>query len=466
MERISPAGATSFGASVDVDGDHVVVGAPSEDQGRGAVYLYFDDPVAGWTQQARLASADRSTGDAFGHSVDLDANFLLIGAPGGGDEGGVDAGAAYIFIKEGHWREQARLTAPDPALYDSFGYAVALNGLYGFVGAPFDDDDGTDAGAVYVHEYTGQDIWTHAQRVAPSGIRDGDAFGMAISLDSEWALVGAPTADEPRGRDAGLAYVYARTAGSSWILRAVLRASDALGGNHFGASLALSTHPATGVASAVIGAPMSGSTGATYLFRDKDELWSGINRYVPASPATHSGQAVALMDSGVLIGAPGGANADSGAAFLLALTEQESWEEQARLRAPEAQIGACFACSVALGEEHMVIGAPGEAATYIFARSTLPVSRSAADSNAAPTNYPNPFRHATTIVMDPESRPSPHAHLAVYDLMGRMVALLFDGPLRGPRAITWAPSALPDGVYAAVLTVDGQSAVRVMTRVR
>ena len=55
----APVDRGSFGVSLDIDGDYAVVGAPFEDVDRGAVYVFFRDPVEGWTQQARLTNDDR-----------------------------------------------------------------------------------------------------------------------------------------------------------------------------------------------------------------------------------------------------------------------------------------------------------------------------------------------------------------------------------------------------------------------
>ena len=102
----------SFGSSVDMENNLLIVGAPSEDLGAGAVYVYVHHPASGWQQEARLASADRKLGDAFGADVDLSGHYLLVGAPGGGDEGGLDAGAAYVFRRSPLWQQEARLTDP------------------------------------------------------------------------------------------------------------------------------------------------------------------------------------------------------------------------------------------------------------------------------------------------------------------------------------------------------------------
>ena len=48
------------------------------------------------------------------------------------------------------WSEEAKLTAPDAAAGDGFGFRVAIDGATGLVGANLDDDAGSDSGSAYV----------------------------------------------------------------------------------------------------------------------------------------------------------------------------------------------------------------------------------------------------------------------------------------------------------------------------
>ena len=61
-------------------------------------------------------------------------------------------------------------------------------------------------------------------------------------------------------------------------------------------------------------------------------------------------------------------------------------------------------------------------------------------------NYPNPFNPTTTIAFDV---PALHqVELAVYDVIGRRVAMLVDGVLAaGRHEATWQAGKLPSGTY-------------------
>ncbi|WP_420454363.1 T9SS type A sorting domain-containing protein [Rubrivirga sp.] len=96
-------------------------------------------------------------------------------------------------------------------------------------------------------------------------------------------------------------------------------------------------------------------------------------------------------------------------------------------------------------------------ATLMFAGGTAAGDGPDAGGAALAAGSPNPFHAGTTfeVTLDAPG----HARLAVYDVLGREVAVLADGP-RGAGAdrVTWTPTGLPAGLYLARLLVDGAPA--------
>jgi len=96
-----------------------------------------------------------------------------------------------------------------------------------------------------------------------AGSDSGAEFGFAVSVDGNTAVIGAPNAGA-----AGQAMILARS-GTGWSQQALLTASDAVGGDNFGAAVALSGD------TVVIGAPFKGGqTGAAYVFVRGGSAWS------------------------------------------------------------------------------------------------------------------------------------------------------------------------------------------------
>ena len=206
-----------FGISVAVDGNTVVVGSPGEDTFSGAVYV-FTKGNSGWDFDARLTAPGAANNDSFGRSVAVDGNSVVVGA-WQDDDGGADSGSTFVFTKpNAGWSAwgglsstakgnlTAKLTASDAAADDHFGWSVAVDGDNVVVGAYGNDDDGTDSGSVYLFAKPSGAWATATETVkltAPDGAA-GDNFGESVAAGGGRAIVGAP-GDESA---TGAAYVF------------------------------------------------------------------------------------------------------------------------------------------------------------------------------------------------------------------------------------------------------------------
>lgn len=149
-----------FGGELAISGDTVVVGVGTRDSeignNTGVVYV-FERNEGGpnqWGEVAQLTGSDVIQGDGVGDSVSISGDRI---AAGGDTAQGIeeDAGAVYVFersVNTGEWSEVAKLVASDGERVDLFGAAVAVDSHAVVVGAPADDDAGSNAGAVYVYE--------------------------------------------------------------------------------------------------------------------------------------------------------------------------------------------------------------------------------------------------------------------------------------------------------------------------
>ncbi len=84
LEQIGVAGNDAFGYSVAVQADTLVIGSPPErstDPGAAYVYQRTGDT---WNQTAELTPSDSAPGDNFGWSVAIDGDTIVVGAPGRG----------------------------------------------------------------------------------------------------------------------------------------------------------------------------------------------------------------------------------------------------------------------------------------------------------------------------------------------------------------------------------------------
>ncbi len=320
----------AFGLSVAISGDTAVVGSFLDDTPSGAnagsAYVFTRSGTV-WTQQAKLTASDAAADDTFGISVAIDGDTIVVGSESDDTPAGSDTGSAYVFTRSGtFWTQQAKLTASDGAVGDRFGYSVAVSGQTAIIGAQGDDTGGgSNAGSAYVFIRCGM-VWTQQVKLTASDGAANDSFGVSVSVSGDTAVAGAYTDDTPAGANAGSAYVFARS-GASWVQQAKLTASDAAAGDQFGVSVSVAND--TIVVGAYTDDPPAGAdAGSAYIFTRSEGLCA--SPWVQQSLVTASdgaagdefGYAVALSADSAVIGAfaddtSGGINA--GSVYLLNL---------------------------------------------------------------------------------------------------------------------------------------------------
>lgn len=207
--------------SLNAGGTLLAVGAPLEDNGtntnNGAVYLFSFGGVT-WSQTTILRASDSGSDDNFGTALALSGNgtSLVVGAPfedsdGLGTKSAFDSGAAYVFVNNGNWVEQAMLKAETVRAFDRFGISVAIGSADGdIIAVGADQEDGAatgvggdqtlntafDAGAAYAFTRDAG-LWTQHAYLKSSNTGFADHFGtaMAMSGDGQTLAIGATGED-------------------------------------------------------------------------------------------------------------------------------------------------------------------------------------------------------------------------------------------------------------------------------
>ena len=213
-----PVPGQNFGAAMEIDGNTLAVASGWEATAAGnqvgAIYIFVNDG-GGWVQQARLQASDGDPGDRFGVGVDVSGDTLLVGAPTDSDAA-TQRGSAYIFTRTGSvWTERAKIHAPGTGEFEYFGFLLDLEGGTAVIPSDYEDiqpdPEGpilTNGGATYVYTGSGAD-WTLRARIIASAAQQFDAFGWGQALDGERLIVGAPG-------NFGSAYIYDLNVDSDW----------------------------------------------------------------------------------------------------------------------------------------------------------------------------------------------------------------------------------------------------------
>jgi len=227
-----------FGSTVALSGDTAAFGVDNADDlgANGGTAYVFTRAGTSWSQEAKIVPADGAAGIVFGRSIALDADTLVVGAPSD-DDAGVASGSVYVYTRSGTvWSLQQKLVPADAAAIDFFGTAVAIVGDTLVAGSPFDDDGAVNGGTAYVFVRSGT-TWTQQDKLVALDAAGGDFLGSSVALDGDRAIVGAGGAD-PAGDGSGAAYVFART-GTTWAQDGKLLPPDGAAGDTFGRSVAI-----------------------------------------------------------------------------------------------------------------------------------------------------------------------------------------------------------------------------------
>jgi hypothetical protein len=341
----------NLGTCLSLSGGTAVVGATYDDTAAGAdagsAYVFVRSGTA-WSQQARLVASDGAPGAHFGTSASLSGDTVILGARF------QDAtGAAYVFVRSGGvWTEQQKLVAPDAAAGDYFGAAVALQGDTAVVGAFYQDEGGTNAGAAYVFVRSGT-IWSFQQKLVSSDLATGHRFGTSVALSGETALVGAP------GGDAAYAFV---RSGTTWAEQQKLVPADGGTEDYFGEVAALSGD------TAVLGSPYDNDPGGTYqgsayVFVRAGTAWGQQQKLVASDGAAFDnfGHSVSVSGDTALVGKVGFPGPPPIAGSVYAFVRSGStWTEQQKLGASDATAGDRFGAAAAVAGDMALAGAPSD----------------------------------------------------------------------------------------------------------
>lgn len=389
--RLSTSGAivnNNLGKSVSISGNYAIVGVPYEDSdigndtGSARIFVRSDQE---WVQQQKLFSSDIGMDDQFGTSVAINGNYAIVGAPGKSlrtpdelDEKqkdkdvGKNAGAAYIFVRQGAgWTQQAKLRSSDLEPADFFGISVSIDGDTAIVGAHRHNWPKADGGAVYVFVRNGT-RWTQQAKLIPEDTQRFDYFGYSVSLSGNSVIAGC-IRNNHRGKDSGAAYVFVRE-GTAWTQEAKLVGNNTSEADRFGISVAINGNLA------IVGCPANGPAGAAYIFEREASKWvqrtsQYQRRLIPNRRADGYafGISVAISDEMAVVGASR-AN-DTGQVFIFTPNAKKLWIQQTKFSGSDIDNGDGFATSVAIDDNKLIAGAPlhsaggaSSGATYIFER--------------------------------------------------------------------------------------------------
>jgi hypothetical protein len=408
-----------------------------------------------FVQVAYIHASNRGPHDFFGTSVAVAGDMILAGAPGeesaasgiGGDQEDDSVwsrGAVYSFQRgDAGWQQEAYIK---PTLLDPerpyiregwFGQTVAMSGDTLAVAAPIDSRQGIDSGAVYVFRRSDAG-WQHE---AFFNVPDAFMFGAAMALDGDTLAAWQPCGEVYDGP------LILRGAGGPW-------------------------------------AVAEPECAAIHVFRRSGTTWSEEARIPYPPSAEHRfdpdvyATPMALSGDTLVIGGKwddSGAT-DSGAVHVFRRTGT-TWQQEAYVKASNAEVDDKFGRSVALAGDTLVVGAfdedsgatgidgdqqdnsaPNSGAVYVF-RRTGTVWQQEAYVKASHSREGDRFGHSVALSGDTLAVGSRATGL---DQPGQGAVLLFhrsdEGWQEDPHAVVSSDSHDENGWFGTI-ALEGDTLV-------
>ena len=315
-------------------------------------------------------------GDAFGSAVDVDGNTIVVGIPGMADSGTGSGGIAIYQVEGGQPVLVEMLQAPAGFLASGFGTDVAVSGDTIVVGT-----DGTNplagknqekapasaiAAAILARNSGGS--WEFRQSLGSSDRSSGDRFGTSVAINNNTVVVGAPRDNQGESTGSGAAYVFDRPGGGTTLFSQAgkLKPPGTNRASRFGQAVAVRN------GTIAVGAPRDNTAGsgnaATGSISVYDAVAGAVTRVgtVTGSNSDDEAEFGASVDVGadatVIVGAPNetaaGTSERRGAAYIYAVAGT-AINQTNRLTPSQPQAASRFGQSVAIDRTGIAVGAPG-----------------------------------------------------------------------------------------------------------
>ena len=185
------------GSCVAMDGNYAAVGASGGAANHGCVYVFKRAANGSWSQTAVLTANDGGASFAFGESVGISGDWIIVGSPTWGfSVNPLSTGHVYFFKRnpDESWTQRASLgqslgeSAPGQYI-STHGTSVAIEGAYAVAGDP---GFGVDTrGAITVYQLAA-DAWTvfKATSHQPGGLGAGLPYVRALGYSVDISVLG------------------------------------------------------------------------------------------------------------------------------------------------------------------------------------------------------------------------------------------------------------------------------------
>lgn len=316
-----------------------------------ALFFLHGLPRPASAQIVALPRADSSAGDFFGASVDIYGDRVLVGATGI-DVCGANSGAVYVYrrtLDAEHWEQEAVLQPSDCEAGAFFGRSVSLGDRFAVVAASREFFSRETPNAVYVFERDAEDAaWRQVAKLTGGLASDEGSFATSVAIDGTRLLV--TTSGDPSGERAdGAAYIFELDqATNQWVRAHRIDAGSSSSPGVFGTSGALHGDVAAVTASTYF----NNRPGSIFIFKsDAEGSWNEVGRFGDIEDFFIS---VDVDGARVAVGESKARSNESGAVTLFEAQADGKWQVADVLRPSQPYDAGAFGSSVAVDGDYLL----------------------------------------------------------------------------------------------------------------
>ncbi len=397
INSISPEIDGRFGAAVALFADIAAIAEPNDgvtNDGMVSIRSRNAGGANAWGQAVLPKSGNLA--NAFGTSVDVHGEYVIVGAPYASNVSGIRAGQAYVYRQDLGGANAFGLKhtlTPGTALNGmAFGQSVGIwdsnpggadSASRSIVGAPFADDGGfSDTGSVSFFN----DATTNFVRLHPGSANNLNAhLGYSVAIEGDNAIAGRPSQIVSGSALTGQIDTFSYN-GTLWATNTInLTQTGAVAGYRYGHAVALSgllataTAPRTRVGLAQRAGLLESleKPGATWT-KDTDSTVIALADLPSLSLDQQFSDDMAMSADWLAVGVEGDDNpngVDAGAVYLYR-NNAGTWTPHSKLTALYGRAGDHFGQGVAIEGNRLFVGAPtfdgfpastsNAGATYVF----------------------------------------------------------------------------------------------------
>jgi hypothetical protein len=355
-----------FGSSVFISGNYAIVGAVGDDigantdQGSANIYQFIGST---WVFMQKITDATGAANDYFGASVSISGNYAIVGAYGVDVGANLNQGSVSIYqLSGGAWVLMNKITDVSGAANDNFGFRVSISGNYAIVGA-YTDDVGanTDQGSASTYQLSGG-AWVFMNKITDFSGAANDNFGVAVSIQGNYAIIGAYADDVGVNTDQGSVSIY-QLSGGTWIQ--YQKITDAIGAanDNFGISVSIFGNYA--IVGAVYDYGPNGERGSASIYQLNGGIWVLMNKITDTNGAggDNFGTSVSIQGNYAIVGSNQddvGANYNQGSATIYQRVGL-GWQKLQYVTDPGGNVQDNFGSAVGIDEtnKRFIVGAFG-----------------------------------------------------------------------------------------------------------